>query len=88
MLLCKRDVVSFMMRDALGTFPLLSLASHCLVFGCALTGALLAAAPVANLSAKSFNYVILRTTLVSASKCVAVKSDHFLVSTSVDFVRA
>ena len=88
MLICEQDVVSVMMRAALGNFPLLSLVVHCLLFGCALTGVLLAAAPVADHFAKSFNSVIFYATPVSASRCVAVNSDHFLVRTSMDFVKA
>ena len=88
MLICERDVVSVMMMDALGTYPLLSLAGHCLVSSYTLTGALLAAAPVTDLSAKSFSYVILCATPVSASRCVAANSAHLLDNTSVDFVKA
>ena len=88
MLICEQDAASVIMRVALGTCPLLSLAGHCLVSGCALTGALLAAAPVADLSAKSFSSVILCATPVSTSRCVAANSNHFLVNFFVDFVRA
>ena len=88
MLICDLDATSVIIRAALGTCPLLFLAGHCLISGCALTGALLAAAPVADFSAKSFSSVILCAMPLSASMCVAANFDHLLVRTSVDFVRA
>ena len=66
MLICKRDVALVIVRVVLDTWPLLSLAGHCLMSGYALTGALLAAAPVTDISAKSFSSVILCATPVSA----------------------
>ena len=88
MLICERDAASVMMKDALGTCPLLSLVGHFLVSGCVPTRALLAAAPVTDFSANSFSSVIPYATLVSTSRCVATNCDHLLVNTSVDFVRA
>ena len=88
MLICERDAASVIVRAILDTCPLLSLAGHYLVSDYAPTGALLAVAPVADISAKSFSSVILCATPVSASRCVAANSDHFLVKNSVDFIRA
>ena len=77
MLIYERDAASIIMRDALGTCPLLSLASHCLVSGCAPTGALLAAVPVADFSDNSFSSEIPCATPVRASRCVAANYEHF-----------
>ena len=88
MLICDRDAASVIIRDALGTCPLLFLVSHCLISGCGPTGALLAVAPVVDRSTNSLSSVIHCATLASASRCVAANSDHFLVNNSVDFVRA
>ena len=76
------------MRAALGICPLLFLVVHCLVSGYVLTGALLAVVPIAVLSANSFSSVIHCATPVSASTCVAAKSDHLLVNTSMDFSKS
>ena len=88
MLISEQDAASVNMRAALGTCPLLSLAGHFLASGYALTGALLVAAPVTDFSANSFSSEIRCDTPVSTSRCVAANSDHLLVNTFVDFVRA
>ena len=88
MLISERDAASVIMRAELDTCPLLSLVGHCLVSGRALTGTLLVVAPVADFSSNSFSFEIRCVTLVRASRCVAANCDHFLVSASVDFVRA
>ena len=72
------------MRVALETWPLLSLAGHCLRSGGALSGTVLAEAPVSDFSVKSFNSEMCFATPVMACSCVAANSDHFLVRTSVD----
>ena len=88
MLIYDRDAASVILRATLGTCPLLFLAGHCLISSCAPTGALLAAAPVADLSANALSSSIHCATLESASRCVAANSDHLLVNTYVEFVRA
>ena len=88
MLISEQEAASVIMSVALDTCPLFSLAGHYLVSSHTLTVVLLAVALVADFSAKSFNSKIPRDTSVSASRCVAANSDHFLVRTSVDFVRA
>ena len=88
MLICERDVASVIVRAALDTWPLLSLAGHCLVSGCALTGVLLAVVPVADFSANSLSSEIRCATLVTVERCVATNSDHFLVRDSMEFDRA
>ena len=88
MLISERDDASVIMRDALDTCPLLSLAGHCLVSSCALIGALLAVVPITDFSANSFSSEIHCVTPVRASRCVAANCDHLLVSASVYFVRA
>ena len=88
MLISEQDAASVIMRASLDTCPLFSLTGHCLVSGRALTGVLLAAAPVADFFAKFFSSEITRATSMSASRCAAANSDHFLVRTSVDFLRA
>ena len=54
-LICDQDDASVIMRAVLGTCPLLFLAGHFLVSSCAPTGALLAAALVADLSANALS---------------------------------
>ena len=89
MLISEQDAVSVIMSATLDTCPLFSLAGHCLVSSHTLTGVLQqAAALVVDFFAKSFSSEIPRATSVSASRCAAANSDHFLVRTSVDFVRA
>ena len=88
MLICERDAASVIMRAALDTCLLLSLASHCLVFSCVLTRTLLVVVPVVDFSANSFSSEIHCATPVKASSCVAANCDHLLVSASVEFVRA
>ena len=53
MLIYERDVASVIMRAALDTCPLFSLAGHCLVSGCTVTGTVLVVAPVADFYANS-----------------------------------
>ena len=88
MLISERDAASVIMSVVLDTCPLFYLTVQCLVSRHALTRVLLAVTPVADFSAKSFSSEIPRATPVSASRCVAANSDHFLVRTFVDFVRA
>ena len=88
MLIYDRDAALVIIRDALGTCPLLFLAGHCLVSGCVPTGALLAAALVVVLSDNSLSSTTRSAMPVSTSRCLASNSTHFLDNTSVDFVRA
>ena len=88
MLICDRDVTLVIIRATLGTCPLLFLAGHCLVSGCAPTGELLAATPVAVLSNNTLSSVNHCATPVSTSRCVDANSTHLLDNTSVNFIRA
>ena len=67
---------------------MLFLAGHYRVSSYALAGALLAAAPVTDLSANALSSAIRYVMPESASRCVATNSDHLLVNASMDFVRA
>ena len=76
------------MRAMLDTWPLLSLAGHCLISCCTVPGALLAAVLVADFSSNSFSSEILCTMPVSVVRCVSANCDHLLVNTPLEFVRA
>ena len=81
MLICDRDAVSFIIRAALGTCPLLFMAGHYLVSSCVPTGALLDVVYVAVLSNNSLSSATRYATPVSASRCVAANYTHLLDNT-------